>query len=98
MLMTARRRILCSNRDEYLSRPTAPAHWHAFGPSGEEPGDGSVLSGRDLRAGGTWLGITRAGRVAFLCATPLSHARRPADGRVQDEHHRGAPRILVEPR
>ena len=22
--------ILCSNRDEYLTRPTANAHWHSF--------------------------------------------------------------------
>lgn len=31
----------------------------------EDP-SGNVLSGRDLRGGGTWLGITRTGRVTFL--------------------------------
>ncbi|KAI0344468.1 DUF833-domain-containing protein [Trametopsis cervina] len=73
--------ILCSNRDEFLARPTSAAHWHAFesGPSTtssstatdneDEDVEGKrvrVLSGRDLRAGGTWLGISRDGNVAFL--------------------------------
>ncbi|KAH9841689.1 DUF833-domain-containing protein [Rhodofomes roseus] len=59
--------ILCSNRDEYLSRPTANAHFHSFEPVGraEDP-DGKVLSGRDLLAGGTWAGVNRSGRVALL--------------------------------
>ena len=61
-------RILCSNRDEFLARPTAPAHWHAFGPiSGVDNEEGPVLSGRDLLAGGTWAGVSRAGRLALLC-------------------------------
>lgn len=63
--------ILCTNRDEYLSRPTTEAQFHSFGheaPStaaadGEEA---QVLSGRDSVAGGTWLGMNRSGRVALL--------------------------------
>ncbi|KAI0059610.1 hypothetical protein BV25DRAFT_1828873 [Artomyces pyxidatus] len=62
--------ILCTNRDEYLARPTADAHFHSFEnlDSTEErhPGAGSVLSGRDLLAGGTWFGLSRAGRLALL--------------------------------
>ncbi|KAI0250999.1 DUF833-domain-containing protein [Lactifluus subvellereus] len=71
--------ILCANRDEYLARPTLPAHFHSFealpksalnddGPASQEDNDrGSVLSGRDQLAGGTWLGISRpTGRVALL--------------------------------
>ncbi|CDO69875.1 hypothetical protein BN946_scf184884.g34 [Trametes cinnabarina] len=59
--------ILCSNRDEFLARPTAPAHWHSFGPiSAVDDEQGTVLSGRDLLAGGTWAGINRAGRIALL--------------------------------
>ncbi|KAI0819237.1 DUF833-domain-containing protein [Trametes gibbosa] len=59
--------ILCSNRDEFLARPTAPAHWHAFGPiSAADSLDGPVLSGRDLLAGGTWAGLNRNGRLALL--------------------------------
>ncbi|MEO7160972.1 MAG: NRDE family protein [Polaromonas sp.] len=52
--------VIASNRDEFLSRPTLPlAKWETA--SGQE-----IISGRDLRAGGTWLGMTPEGRVAFL--------------------------------
>lgn len=52
--------VVASNRDEFLDRPTLPLdRWQTT--SGQE-----VISGRDLRAGGTWLGMTPAGRVAFL--------------------------------
>jgi uncharacterized protein with NRDE domain len=50
--------VVAANRDEYFGRPTAEADWW------EEPGD--ILAGRDLQAGGTWLGVTRAGRFAAL--------------------------------
>jgi len=53
--------ILLNNRDEYLHRPTAEANWWA------EP-DTQVLGGYDLHrpAHGTWLGVTRQGRIAVL--------------------------------
>jgi uncharacterized protein with NRDE domain len=50
--------IVAANRDEFYDRPTAPA---AFWP--EAP---SVLAGRDLQAGGTWLGIDSAGRFGAV--------------------------------
>ena len=50
--------ILASNRDEFLERPTEPAHFWADRPE--------LLAGRDVRAGGTWLGITRTGNFAIL--------------------------------
>jgi len=50
--------ILGANRDEYRSRPTAPAgYWQ------DAPG---VLAGRDLEAGGTWLGVSTVGRFAAV--------------------------------
>jgi uncharacterized protein with NRDE domain len=50
--------VVAANRDEYFGRPTAEADWW------EEPRD--ILAGRDLQAGGTWLGVKRAGRFAAL--------------------------------
>ncbi|KAI9568540.1 NRDE protein-domain-containing protein [Boletus coccyginus] len=57
--------ILCSNRDEHLSRPTQPVCFHSFGsqPDGQHP---RILSGIDLQGGGTWLGLTPTGKVALL--------------------------------
>ncbi len=50
--------VAIGNRDEYHARPTASlAQWT----------DGSgIVAGRDLRAGGTWLGVTAAGRFALV--------------------------------
>jgi uncharacterized protein with NRDE domain len=50
--------ILASNRDEFISRLTLKAdYW-------EE--NSSIWGGKDLVAGGTWLGITKEGRFAFV--------------------------------
>lgn len=62
--------VLCANRDEYYSRPTRPlGYW--------EDRD-YILAGRDLKGGGTWLGVTRSGRVAAI-----TNYRDPAS---QKEH------------
>lgn len=50
--------IVAANRDEFFSRPAAPAHWWPESPA--------LLAGRDLEAGGTWMGLTRGGRFAAL--------------------------------
>src|SRR5205809_7435588 len=52
--------VVAANRDEYHARPTTAAHWWA------DEGNTSILAGRDLEAGGTWLGVTREGRWAFV--------------------------------
>jgi uncharacterized protein with NRDE domain len=50
--------VIAANRDEMHSRPTAAAQWWQTRPP--------ILAGRDLSAGGTWLGLTRTGRFAAL--------------------------------
>jgi uncharacterized protein with NRDE domain len=52
------RLIVAANRDEYHRRDTAPAAWGQ--------GGGYVLCGQDHEAGGTWLGMSRGGRVAAI--------------------------------
>jgi uncharacterized protein with NRDE domain len=52
--------VIAANRDEFFARPTLPmARWMTA--SAQE-----IISGRDLRAGGTWMGMTPGGRIAFL--------------------------------
>ena len=50
--------LVAANRDEYYARPTAGLRFWEDLPD--------VAAGRDLQAGGTWLGITRSGRFAAI--------------------------------
>lgn len=50
--------VVAANRDEFFARPTARAAWWS-----EPPG---LFAGRDLQAGGTWLGVNREGAFAGL--------------------------------
>lgn len=63
--------VVAANRDEHYDRPSAP-------PSiiGDSP---TIVAGRDLRAGGTWLGINEYGLVVGILnrrqqAGPVAHA------------------------
>jgi uncharacterized protein with NRDE domain len=67
--------VLIANRDERHARPTAPAHWW------QEPA--RILGGRDLVAGGTWLGVASTGRVAAL--TNIHEPERPSAPRSRGE-------------
>ena len=52
--------LIAANRDEFLDRPTEGLHRWALA-------DGThIVAGRDLRDGGTWLGLSPNGRVAML--------------------------------
>lgn len=53
--------VIASNRDEFLDRPSAALDW--WQPDASGP---AVLGGRDLKAGGTWMGIGAGGRIALL--------------------------------
>ena len=50
--------VVAANRDEFHARPASRAGWWPDHPQ--------ILAGRDLQAGGTWLGLTRTGRFAAL--------------------------------
>ncbi|MCP4679584.1 MAG: NRDE family protein [Deltaproteobacteria bacterium] len=52
------RTIIAANRDEFYERPTDP-----LAPWADRP---SVLAGRDLSSGGTWMGVTRGGRFGAV--------------------------------
>jgi uncharacterized protein with NRDE domain len=53
--------VIAANRDEYFKRPAARLAWWSPGP-----GLPDILGGRDLEAGGSWLGLSAQGRLAFL--------------------------------
>jgi uncharacterized protein with NRDE domain len=48
---------MAANRDEFYARPALPLHRWADQP---------IVAGKDLQAGGTWLGIGTGGRMAAL--------------------------------
>ena len=52
------RLIVAANRDEYHDRPAEPL--------GSWPPPEDMLAGRDLRAGGTWLGVDRRRRFGVI--------------------------------
>ncbi|MGL1888849.1 MAG: NRDE family protein [Reichenbachiella sp.] len=50
--------LVAANRDEFHNRPAAPAHlW---------TGDHPFFAGKDLTAGGTWIGVSASKRFAAL--------------------------------
>lgn len=61
--------VVAANRDEFLARPAAAAHWWPDYPE--------VLAGRDLEGGGTWMGLSRNGRFAALTNYRDPSQRRP---------------------
>ena len=50
--------VVAANRDEFLKRPTSPAHYWSDHPH--------ILAGRDLEKMGTWMGVTTKGRFSAL--------------------------------
>lgn len=60
--------VACANRDEFYERPTAPARWWEDQPN--------IYAGRDLEAGGSWMGITREGPCGSRFAA-LTNIRAP---------------------
>ncbi len=67
--------VVAANRDEFYGRPASPAGFWSDRPA--------VLAGRDLMAGGTWMGVERGGR--FAAVTNYRGAHEPSAA-----HSRGA--------
>jgi len=68
--------ILAANRDEFFERPTVAASFWGDYPS--------ILAGRDLHKGGTWMGVSKVGRIAAV-----TNYREPSESK-QDAISRGA--------
>ncbi len=68
--------VVIANRDEFHARPATPlAVWE------DQP---SILAGRDLQAGGTWLGFERRSRFALVTnfREPLKMLGAPTRGHL----------------
>ncbi len=68
--------VIAANRDEFFTRPAAPAGWWDDAPR--------IFAGRDLPGDGTWMGITRGGRFAAVTNY------RDLSIRVEEPRSRGA--------
>lgn len=65
--------VVAANRDEVFGRPAQPLHtWE------EQP---LITAGRDLQAGGTWMGVSKLGRLALITNYREVHERKPAPSR-----------------
>ena len=76
--------LVAANRDEFHDRPTAPLAFWTDAPH--------VLAGRDLREGGTWMGLGYGGRFAALTnyRDPQSHQPdAPSRGQLVSDYLRG---------
>lgn len=60
--------VVAANRDEAFDRPAARLSWWSPGPDRPQ-----ILSGRDLKAGGAWMGLTAEGRFALV-----TNVRKPS--------------------
>ena len=65
--------VVAANRDEFFNRPAARLGWWE-----PQAGEAPILGGRDLHAGGTWLGLTALGRLGLV-----TNVRNPAATNAQ---------------
>ena len=82
--------VCVGNRDEFHQRPTAPLAWHSQG----------CLSGLDLEAGGTWMGVHTSGALAMLTNIRGPQYQRaspaPSRGELVLNHLQGRSQSSVE--
>jgi len=77
--------VAAGNRDEFYERPAQPADWWEDYPQ--------VYAGRDLRGGGTWMGVTRDGRFAAITNIRAPSEKRddaPTRGRLVADYLTGS--------
>ncbi|KAJ3507481.1 hypothetical protein NLJ89_g6280 [Agrocybe chaxingu] len=102
--------VLCTNRDEFLDRPTQNAHFHSFETQDlDRPAsDGQVLSGRDVQAGGSCTNITEPARnyntsrgslVSSFLLSQSSHPLEDEVGKIvpEDANYAGFNLLLFAP-
>jgi uncharacterized protein with NRDE domain len=85
------RLFMAGNRDEFHARPTAAlGRW-------PPPQDG-VIAGRDLRSGGTWMGIDGQGRAAVITNVrdPTAASGGPSRGALVADYLAGAGHSAAE--
>lgn len=68
--------VLAANRDEFYSRPTAPMHYWDDHPN--------IIGGRDLKAKGTWLAVSKSGKISAL-----TNIRTPKEMTLEAKKSRG---------
>ena len=69
--------LLAANRDEFYARPALAAAWWEEAPH--------VYAGKDLEAGGTWMGINKQGRFAAVTNIRNGEAKKigaPSRGKI----------------
>ncbi|MBI3283984.1 MAG: NRDE family protein [Burkholderiales bacterium] len=75
--------VVAGNRDEYYDRPAAPAIWWEHAPQ--------VYGGRDLKSGGSWMGLSSQGGAGSQARkfAAITNIRAPSEKRA-DAPSRGA--------
>ncbi|BHH82648.1 NRDE family protein [Desulforhopalus sp. 52FAK] len=81
---SSHRFVIAANRDEYRSRSTAPL--------GYIDTEQTILGGRDLQAGGMWLGVTKSGKIAAITNFRdgvIAQPEQPSRGDIVYDYLRG---------
>ncbi|MFN5348246.1 MAG: NRDE family protein [Polaromonas sp.] len=74
--------IIAANRDEFYARPARPLqHW---------PGE-RILAGKDMLAGGTWLGVAKAGSTSPVTGAGCVRLAALTNYRDRSRHNADAP-------
>lgn len=68
--------VIAANRDEFYSRPTAAMHYW--------DDHENILGGRDLKAKGTWLAVSKSGKIGAL-----TNIRNPEEMTMEAKKSRG---------